>query len=97
MEEQMRCFYLDGAKQNASDMLRNCVQDQTSPYGFNCVDNPMRQETFSDITMVSKVGSNELQVIEDLEDVRSNTLKRARYLKTFVMIESDPFAFAKSG
>ena len=32
MEEQSRCFYLDSDYQPASDMLRKCVGDKTSPY-----------------------------------------------------------------
>ena len=40
MEEQSRCFYLDSEFQPASDMLRKCVGDKSSPYRFNCGDDP---------------------------------------------------------
>ena len=40
MEEQSRCFYLDSELRPASDMLRQCVGDNTSPYRFNCEEDP---------------------------------------------------------
>ena len=43
MEEQLKCFYLDGELKPASDMLRKCVGDETSPYRFNCEEDPMKQ------------------------------------------------------
>ena len=36
METQLTCDYLDLSKQNASDMLLNCVQDNSRGYDFNC-------------------------------------------------------------
>jgi hypothetical protein len=61
MEEQGRCFYLDSEYQPASDMLRKCVNDNTSPYRFNCGDNPMRQEMPEDIKETARMNDIAIQ------------------------------------
>ena len=46
METQFTCDYLDLSKQNASDMLLNCVQDNSKGYDFNCsYDNAIENST----------------------------------------------------
>ena len=40
MDQQQDCFYLDADFQPASDMLRKCVGDSTSPNLFNCDGDP---------------------------------------------------------
>lgn len=49
MEEQLKCFYLDAQLKPASDMLRQCVGDDTSPYRFNCEEDPMKQVMPEDV------------------------------------------------
>lgn len=49
MEEQLKCFYLDAQLKPASDMLRQCVGDDTSPYRFNCEKDPMKQVMPEDV------------------------------------------------
>jgi len=61
MEDQLNCFYLDSSKQNSSDMLRKCVQDNNSPYGFNCGDNPMYQEKMTDIKDTARINDIAIQ------------------------------------
>jgi hypothetical protein len=61
MEEQSRCFYLDSDYQPASDMLRKCVGDNTSPYRFNCGDNPMRQELPEDVKETARMNDIAVQ------------------------------------
>ena len=61
MEEQSRCFYLDSGYQPASDMLRKCVGDKTSPYRFNCNDNPMRQELPEDVKETARINDIAIQ------------------------------------
>ena len=60
MEEQMNCFYLDGSK-SASNMLRKCVNDESSPYTFNCGDDPMRQEKKDDIKETARINDISIQ------------------------------------
>ena len=46
METQLTCDYLDLSKQNASDMLLNCVRDNSKGYDFNCrQDNAIKNST----------------------------------------------------
>ena len=40
MEKQKRCLYLDSGFQSASDMLRECSGDPSSPYDYGCGNNP---------------------------------------------------------
>lgn len=61
MEEQSRCFYLDSDYQPASDMLRKCVGDNTSPYRFNCGDDPMRQEMPEDVKETARMNDIAIQ------------------------------------
>ena len=61
MEEQSRCFYLDSDYQPASDMLRKCVGDNTSPYRLNCGDNPMRQELPEDVKETARMNDIAIQ------------------------------------
>ena len=42
-EEQLQCFYLDASSQNASAMLRKCVQDRNSEFEFNCNPNSLKK------------------------------------------------------
>ena len=42
--EQLNCFYLDSSLKPASDMLRKCVQDESSPYMFDSGSDRMRQD-----------------------------------------------------
>ena len=49
MEDQLKCFYLDAQLKPASDMLRQCVGDNTSPYRFNCEEDPMKQVMPEDV------------------------------------------------
>ena len=67
MEEQMNCFYLDGSK-SASNMLRKCVNDESSPYTFNCGDNPMRQEMPFDIKETARM--NDIMIQRGVIDFR---------------------------
>jgi len=61
MEEQSRCFYLDSDYQPASDMLRKCVGDNTSPYRFSCGENPMRQELPEDVKETARMNDIAIQ------------------------------------
>ncbi len=61
MENQLECFYLDSSFQSASDMLRKCVQDEASPYKFNCGDNPMRQEKVDDVKETARTNDIAIQ------------------------------------
>ena len=67
MEEQMNCFYLDGSK-SASNMLRKCVNDESSPYLYNCGDDPMRQEKVSDIKETARM--NDIMIQRGVIDFR---------------------------
>jgi len=49
MEKQLKCFYLDSELKPASDMLRQCVGDNNSPYRFNCEEDPMKQVLPEDV------------------------------------------------
>ena len=66
-EEQMNCFYLDGSK-SASNMLRKCVNDESSPYTFNCGDNPMRQEMPFDVKETARM--NDIMIQRGVIDFR---------------------------
>ena len=61
MENQLECFYLDSSFQPASNMLRKCVQDETSPYKFNCGDDPMRQERLDDVKETARTNDIAIQ------------------------------------
>jgi hypothetical protein len=61
MEEQMKCFYLDSSLKPASDMLRKCVQNKSSPYIFKCGDDPMRQETSWDLKDTARMNDISIQ------------------------------------
>ena len=61
MEKQLECFYLDGSKQNASDMLRECVQDQTSSFEFNCKEDALKQELSTDIKDTTRINDISIQ------------------------------------
>ena len=61
MEEQKRCFYLDSDFQPASDMLRKCVGDNTSPYRFSCGDDPMRQVLPTDVKETARMNDISIQ------------------------------------
>ena len=61
MEEQSRCFYLDCDYQPASDMLRKCVGDNSSPYRFSCGDDPMRQEMPEDVKETARMNDIAIQ------------------------------------
>lgn len=58
---QMECFYLDGSNQNASDMLRKCVQDKNSLYDLNCHDNPYQQDKFGEIKDTARMNDISIQ------------------------------------
>ena len=68
MEEQMNCFYLDSSFQSASNMLKKCVQNQNSPYQFNCGDNPMKQETQYDLKETARM--NDIMIQRGVIDFR---------------------------
>ena len=61
IDEQQKCFYLDSSFQPASDMLRKCVGDKTSPYRFNCGDNPLRQELPEDVKETARMNDISIQ------------------------------------
>ena len=61
MEDQLECFYLDGSKQNASDMLRTCVQDQSSSFEFNCKEDALKQELPTDIKETTRINDISIQ------------------------------------
>ena len=61
MEDQLQCFYLDGSSQNASDMLRKCVQDKNSELDFNCKDDPMKQELFGEVKDTARMNNISIQ------------------------------------
>ena len=61
MEEQFKCFYLDASKQNASHMLRKCVQDNNSLYDFNCKGAPMQQDTVNSIKRTARFNDKRLE------------------------------------
>mgnify|MGYP004349484551 CR=1 FL=1 len=65
MEEQLNCFYLDG-NQSASNMLRKCVNDLSSPYEFNCGDNPMKQEGPNDMKNTARM--NDIMIQRGITD-----------------------------
>ena len=60
-QSQMECFYLDGSKQNASDMLRKCVQDKKSLYDLNCQDDPYQQDKFGEIKDTARMNDISIQ------------------------------------
>lgn len=61
MEDQLKCFYLNASSQNASDMLRTCVQDKTSSFEFNCKDDPMEQELPNDVKNIARINNISIQ------------------------------------
>ena len=61
MEEQLRCFYLDSELKPASDMLRQCVGDNTSPYRFNCEEDPMKQVLPEDVKETARMNDIAIQ------------------------------------
>ena len=67
-EEQLKCFYLDSSLKPASNMLRKCVQDESSPYKFNCLDDPLRQEKYDDIKETARM--NDIMIQRGIVDYR---------------------------
>ena len=61
MEEQLRCFYLDSELKPASDMLRQCVGDNNSPYRFNCEEDPMKQVLPEDVKETARMNDIAIQ------------------------------------
>jgi hypothetical protein len=61
MEKQLKCFYLDSELQPASDMLRQCVGDNTSPYRFNCEEDPMKQVLPEDVKETARMNDIAIQ------------------------------------
>ncbi len=61
MEEQLRCFYLDSELKPASDMLRQCVGDNNSPYRFNCEEDPMKQVLPEDVKETARMNDISIQ------------------------------------
>ena len=61
MENQLKCFYLDGSKQNASDMLRICIQDKSSYFEFNCKEDPLKQESLTDTKDTARINNISIQ------------------------------------
>lgn len=61
MEEQLRCFYLDSELNPASDMLRSCVGDKSSPYRFNCEEDPMKQVLPEDVKETARMNDISIQ------------------------------------
>jgi len=61
MEEQLRCFYLDSELKPASDMLRQCVGDNNSPYRFNCEEDPMKQVLPADVKETARMNDISIQ------------------------------------
>ena len=59
--EQLNCFYLDSSLKPASDMLRKCVQDESSPYMFDCGSDPMRQENTGDVKNTARMNDISIQ------------------------------------
>ena len=59
--EQLNCFYLDSSLKPASDMLRKCVQDESSPYMFDCGTDPMRQENTGDVKNTARMNDISIQ------------------------------------
>ena len=61
MEDQLQCFYLDASSQNASAMLRKCVQEQSSALEFNCRDDPLRQDLPTDVKDTARMNNIAIQ------------------------------------
>ena len=61
MQAQMECYYLDGSNQNASDMLRKCVQDKESLYDLNCQDDPYHQDKYGEIKDTARMNDISIQ------------------------------------
>lgn len=61
MEEQLKCFYLDAQLKPASDMLRECVGDDTSSYRFNCEEDPMKQVMPEDVKETAMMNDISIQ------------------------------------
>ena len=59
--EQLNCFYLDSSLKPASDMLRKCVQDESSPYMFDCGSDPMSQEMPGDVKNTARMNDISIQ------------------------------------
>ena len=59
--EQLNCFYLDSSLKPASDMLRKCVQDESSPYMFDCGSDPMRQDMPGDVKNTARMNDISIQ------------------------------------
>ena len=59
--EQLNCFYLDSSLKPASDMLRKCVQDESSPYMFDCGSDPMRQDIPGDVKNTARMNDISIQ------------------------------------
>jgi len=49
MDDRFQCDYLDLSKQNASDMLLNCVQNKDKGYDFNCQSNKITNESSNSV------------------------------------------------
>ena len=91
MEDQLQCFYLDSSSQNASDMLRKCVQDRNSELDFNCKDDPMKQELYNEVKDTARMNNISIQrgitnnrLVEDLQGkylLRMKDLVKHRFLK----------------
>ena len=61
MEDQLKCFYLDAQLKPASDMLRECVGDDTSSYRFNCEEDPMKQVMPEDVKETAMMNDISIQ------------------------------------
>ena len=81
MEEQKRCFYLDSDFQPASDMLRKCVGDNTSPYRFLCGDDPMRQVLPTDVKETARMNDISIQRGYSFYNVDNSNVNHITFIK----------------
>ena len=58
---KLKCFYLDSELKPASDMLRQCVGDNNSPYRFNCEEDPMKQVLPEDVKETARMNDIAIQ------------------------------------
>lgn len=98
MEEQLRCFYLDSELKPASDMLRQCVGDNNSPYRFNCEEDPMKQVSPEDVKETARMNDIAIQRGFASYNVDNfNTNGNNPFIKPQQKIQSNGMNFNNSG
>ena len=98
MEKQLKCFYLDSELKPASDMLRQCVGDNNSPYRFNCEEDPMKQVLPEDVKETARMNDIAIQRGFSSYNVDNfNTNGNNPFIKPQQKIQSSSMNFKNSG